>query len=239
MFMTTAISLAFGLVAAVALTHRSTDISPLTLTRTSTLVYATTFAMGAASYYAGRSDIKVLTSLFCAWALSLGVFLAGAPGPWCLVAVTSRRRLLLVLPTAATLGGAAGLCLGAVYPDVTVATQVARLASTSTHRPMSHPDMEAFVAANTSPGENIMMAFPRGYSIAEGADVRNWFPFADPRAVVTAEQVAEISKSLRRHGVTALFTSVNYGPRGLEGQLRNQNFRLASTWHGLEYWRSS
>jgi hypothetical protein len=82
-------------------------------------------------------------------------------------------------------------------------------------------------------------AFPRGYSIAEGAGVRNWFPFADPGAVLTAEQVEQISESLRSHDVTALFTSVKYRPRGLGNELRDQHFRLVSSWHGLECWRSS
>ena len=239
MFLTTAVMLAFGLVTALALRKQPSGVSPLPRARTSTLVYAATFALGASSYYAGRSDINVLPGLFCAWSLSLGVFLSGVRPPSQLLRLVSRRHLLLITPVAATLGGAFGLCLGAVGPDLTFATQLGHLATASAMQPMSHPEMQKFVESNTEGGDAVVIVYPRGYSIAKLARVRNWFPFADPEAVVTADQVREIARAIRTHDARAVFTSQRFNPRGLELVLRRQGFRLTATWHQLQMWRDT
>ncbi|MCW2667203.1 MAG: hypothetical protein JWN57_2165 [Frankiales bacterium] len=201
MYLSCALGLAHALCRCLTGTTAGRDGSRLGL-----LAYTAVFALGAGTYYVGRTHPSVLIAIFCAWTLCM-VVLASEVLSWLapvLAGPVAVRRLLAV-PLAA-LAGLVALAATSALADDFLGQQPGRIASRTAVPSFAATDMHRFVADCTAPGDDVMMIYPTGHRIADRERVRDHFPYNHPGSVVTMEQLEDVVAALRSGQVEAVFT---------------------------------
>jgi hypothetical protein len=162
---------------------------------TGLLVWSGVFGLGAASYFAGRSDVINLIALFSTWCYAL--MLLTVVVVRALAATGAARRA--TLPELAVLFGC-GLALTTVASLPLPWTQVARLQQRSP--PIyKQADAVALVRASASPGERVAILASLGHRIAYDAGVVDVAPYASDEAMPTVGQMARTLEAMRTAAV--------------------------------------
>ncbi len=169
------------------------------------LAYSSVFGLGAGSYYVGRSHPLVLIAVFCAWALCSAMLTVEVLGR--LRGLAGDRfpvRLLRAIPAGAVVAQFALIATTLSGADV-LAGQPSRLIASGAPRIFAALDMRAFLRDCAVPGERVMLLHPLGNWISADAGVANYFPYNNPDAVITQQQVAEVAAALGENDVTSVF----------------------------------
>lgn len=202
-FLTFVSAVALG-AAPVLLGHRGEDRR--SRVRTAVLVYTGIFGLGVYGYWVGRSDDAVLAATFLAWALALaalafeGLRFARAATSW-RAPGAPLYALAVVLFALVGLAGLRQATYGFDQPkrslrhdgDVPIAAQGA---------------VVSFARACLAPGTDVGLFVPFGLRVADAANVRDWFPYSNPTAVVTREQIDHVFGVLADHDVELVVTGV-------------------------------
>ncbi|MBW3647382.1 MAG: hypothetical protein KY440_06360 [Actinobacteria bacterium] len=205
------------------------------------LGYSSVFGLGAGSYYVGRSHPLVLIAVFCAWALCSAMLTVEVLGRLRGLAGDLPVRLLRAIPAGAVVAQFALIATTLSGADV-LADQPGRLTASGDPRIFAALDMRAFLRDCAVPGERVMLLHPLGNWISADAGVANYFPYNNPSAVVTQQQVAEVAAALGEHDVTRVFVgplaspvqatalSAALGAAGYEPVLERPPSAPASDW---------
>jgi hypothetical protein len=198
---------------------------------TGMLVWSGVFGLGAGVYYVGRSHPDNLIAIFGMWAFALAL----------LVVVVLRdlaadpRRLPSLAALACLFGFAVAACTLAQTPAPW--TQLDRLARTAPPA-LAEPLGQAFVDANTNPGESAAILMLMGHKIGENVGVANVSPYTGSYAMPTREQLDETVAALREAGGGKVFFSIEDTMPEVASALRADGFRLGANDEqaGLEMW---
>jgi hypothetical protein len=162
-----------------------------------TLVWIGIFGLGAGAYYTGRSNSEVLIALFSSWALAVVLLLA----------VLTRdlvRRGKHPSPAHLALFAGFGLLVCSLAQFPAPWRSVERL---ERHGPeIFEPTGDAqFVAANTKPGEPVVLLTNLGQRISREAGVDDVTPYSGVPSMPTKAQLTETLEHLREEGGTKVF----------------------------------
>jgi hypothetical protein len=173
--------------------------------RLALLAYSSTFGLGVGSYFVGRSEYHVLAAIFAAWALCLAAASA--------VIIPHLGRLVRA-SLALRLAAAPALALTAASLTVGIASLPAQAGALDLHDKLrngpslyANGPMRALMQRCAPNGANAAVVYPFGYQLANAANVRDWFPYASERDVVTYQQLDSVRSSLASRHVTWVFTS--------------------------------
>ena len=193
------------------------------------LAYGGVAGLGALTYYIGRSHAYVLTAVFCAWGLVLGLLAwrawlhwRGRGLPWRPGA--GLGTIVRVAPSVATLA----LCL-ALLPDAmnvpSPLTQGRRLSTPPAGAPSGDADAVALVRKYVPAGRPTVVVYPRGHWLALQAGVDNRSPFVHPGSLLLRRQVDLLMGAIDRLPLAAKYVFGQRAPCaesrecGAEGEL--------------------
>ena len=158
---------------------------------TAMLAYAGVFGLLAGSYFAGRSLPWQLILLFPIWGFAVALLSwAAVPGLRSLAAARRRgERFPRSLPAALATILAFGVMVAAIATAPLPWPQVERLTEDGPHV-NDVPEVEAFVADRTTPGEAILLFGPPSeHRVAERADTENASPWNSAISLFSADEV--------------------------------------------------
>lgn len=194
---------------------------------TAALAWVGVFGLGASVYYyAYRSHPDVLINLFSVWSLALALLLV--------VVLRGARRGARRWPTlpqlAVLLGFGVAACSLAQLPLPW--QQVDRMARTAPQEPFRMPQLTEVVAAETEPGERVVVFTPVGHRVADAAGVVNVNLYTGLGQMPSREQLDEVLALLLDEGGTKVFVGepllfdadVELGARG---------FARVAQWQGI------
>jgi hypothetical protein len=188
---------------------------------TGMLVWSGIFGLGAGSYYAGRSDVLNLISLFSAWCLAL-VLLT--------VVVAERLARSGRRPSPADLAVLFGFGLVAcsVFQMPRPWAEVDRLQRTTQAATYAQPAAVRFVAETTDPDQKVAILTPLGHRVAYDAGVVNVSPYAAMESMPTAGQLETTLEAVRREGVSQIYVDRTFLLPGMLEALAVAGFAMAA-----------
>jgi hypothetical protein len=182
---------------------------------TAMLAWSGTFGLLAGSYYVGRSHPQVLVGLFSPWALALALL--------AIVVVRDLAARGWRRPTVPELLVLAGLALAvcSLAQTPTPWSQVHRLSRTTRLAVFKEPAASRAIAAETRPGEPVVLLLPLGYRIAYDIGIDDVSPYTNAESLATRQQLDTIVAALRAAHGRKLFITTRYAfPLELEDLLR-------------------
>ncbi len=188
-------------------------------TGTGMLAWIGIFGLGIGSYYAGRSHPEVLIALFSAWGLAVVL----------LVAVTTRslaRERGRPGPAQLALFAGFGLlvCSLAQFPAPWRSLEVLReRAVIESFQPAGEA---SFIAANSRPGEPVVLLMTLGQRASRLADVENLMPYSAIVSMPAEQQLDDTVRRLREAGGSKIFVREGEAWRGLIPELERSGFRV-------------
>jgi hypothetical protein len=164
---------------------------------TGMLVWSGVFGLGAASYYAGRSDPLDLVSLFSGWSLSL-VLLSIV-----VVHALAGARRWPALPELAVLFGL-GLCVCSIWqmPRPWRELARARQAGAAIYK---QAEAVRLVERTTHHGQKIATLMRLGHRVAYDAGVTDVATYSSDEAMPTVDQLETTLDAIRRAGVMHVY----------------------------------
>jgi len=165
---------------------------------TGMLVFSGIFGLGAGSYYAGRSDVLNLTSLFSTWCFALVlltvVVVRGA--------LRSGRR---PSPAGFAVLFGCGLFACAILQLPQPWRELHRVRQTTTSARYKQAAAVRLVKATTIPGQKVVILTGLGHRVAFDAGVVDVAPYSGFESMPTVGQLARTIDVARREGVTQIY----------------------------------
>ncbi|HWC08787.1 MAG TPA: hypothetical protein VG458_07020, partial [Solirubrobacterales bacterium] len=190
-------------------------------TDTGMLAWIGIFGLGIGSYYAGRSHPEVLIAMFSAWGLAIVL----------LVAVTTRslardRRRPGPAQLALFVGFGLLVCSLAQFPAPWRSLEVLRdRAVIESFQPVGEAN---FIAANSSPGEPVVLLMTLGQRASRLAGVENLMPYSGIVSMPAEQQLEDTVKRLREAGGSKIFVREGEAWRRLIPELERSGFHVAA-----------
>jgi hypothetical protein len=182
---------------------------------TGLLAWSGIFGLGAGAYYMGRSHPEVLTNMFPPWAFALT-----------LLTIAVMRRLAtgwsrrLVLPAAACCFGF-GLLACSIAQTPAPWAQLARIDKAA---PEDAPPLgQRFIAANTHPGERVVIFITLGHRIADRLGIEDVTPYTGG-SILTREEALKSIAMLHREGGHKIFVQDVRNSRELLAYITERGF---------------
>jgi hypothetical protein len=207
------------------------------LVLTGMLAWSGMFGLGAGVYYyAYRSHPDVLINLFAIWALTLALLVVVAVR----AAVPGRPPRLPTLVVLFGFGLAA--CSLAQAPDPWAQArriQGQREPGQTSHFPpgaFRAPGLRSILAAQTRPGERVLVLSPTGHRVAEDAGVVNVSPYPGLSQMPTREQLDEALDALRKEGGDKIFV-LDTMSTALQAVMQRRGFPAPEIWQ-VDEWSS-
>jgi hypothetical protein len=200
------------------------------------LIFVAVFGLTTGQYYAGRSAATQLIALLTIWGLNVALLTWLVAGTLRGVRPARARRYLV--PAFAVLAGF-GIMIAAVARVQTPWNQIDRIFHGGPHVLDLIPE-QRFVAANTSPGETVLLintsrplsATGLDHRVAERAGVSNASPFP-PTVFFSPSEVSRALDNLDDDGGTKVFERLQAQQSPEAGQftqiLNERGFRLLKT----------
>jgi branched-subunit amino acid transport protein len=181
---------------AVAVVRMLRDADDVLLT--SMLAWSGVFGLLAGSYFVGRPDLLKLTGILAAWSFALAPLMLA-----CVRTLAARDWRRPTVPQLLVLFGfALSVCsLATLSPPQ---DEIARLTRAQPD-PVYEAAMRRFVGDRTEPGETVAILVPMADRIAEDLGLRNVAPYPLMNAIVTAEQMERLVRTVRREHVEKIF----------------------------------
>jgi hypothetical protein len=187
------------------------------------LLWSGVFGLGAGSYYVGRSIPEVLTNMFPAWALAVTLLTVVAVRG--LAARRGRRPLAIELACLF----AFGLLVCSLAQTPSPLAQARRIAADGP-RYLRQPEASAFVAANASSGEPVVMLTELGHLMAYRLGIDDVTPYTGNESIQTEEQLDDALTALRAAGGRGVFLSTTaLTPASMRAALAARGLQLAAT----------
>lgn len=191
-------TLTFGAAIACAATRYAARLENRVLT--AMLAWTGTFGLGASVYfYAYRSHPDVLINLFSIWSVTLALLVVVTMSGL----RTDGRRWPTLAQLAVLFGFGLAACSLAQLPLPW--QQLDRIALRAPQEPFRMPGLTAVVAAETEPGERVVVFTPVGHRVANDAGVVNVNPYTGLGQMPAREQLDEVLALLRQDGGTKIF----------------------------------
>jgi hypothetical protein len=189
---------------------------------TAMLAWSGIFGLGASVYfYAYRSHPDVLLNIFSAWAFALALLLI------VVLRAERTRSGVPALPALLVLFGF-GLAACSVAQVPWPWSEVARITSEGTDRPLMLDAMAEAVRELTQPGEHVAIFVQVGHRVARDAGVINISPYPGFKQMPAREQLDDTLEQLRREDGRTVFVGQDMPP-GMAAHLRRHGFARLAT----------
>jgi hypothetical protein len=187
---------------------------------TGMLVWSGIFGLGAASYFAGRSDPLNLISLFSAWCFALMLLT---------IVVVERATRTRARPSLAELAVLFGLAVVAwsvfQLPRPWAELERVRRTTVATYKQAAAIRL---VARTTRPHQKVAILTQLGHRVAFDAHVIDVAPYSGLESMPTVGQLEETLRSVRREGASQIYVDRSFVLPGMLEALAAAGFEPAA-----------
>jgi hypothetical protein len=203
-------------VAATMAVKRSTDNVAVGM-----LAWIGIFGLGIGSYYMGRSHPQVLVAMFSTWSLAIAFLVCVTVRS----AASSRRRLG---PAQVALFVGLGLTVCSLAQFPAPWQSIERLGRSAPVEILQPADETAFVAANSKPGEKVVLLTSLGQRASREAGVDDVMPYSGILSMPTKQQLTETLTRLREEGGNSVYLRETEAWPEIIPALERKGFRVVA-----------